>query len=245
MVPPGGIRVKTMTYLAFVAAVAFAILVLFLKLDALPASGEGAGTAPLRPTLIVDPGHGGEDGGAVAPDGTAEAELNLRISKKLELIAAFFGVDVVMTRSGSDIAYPEGAKTVKSRKTADQRSRVELINSRPGAVLISVHQNKYTSSAPRGAQVFYAKTDGSRELAEKAQELLSALPEGGSDRTAMPVSGDVYIMKNVSCTAVLAECGFLSNPGELALLKSDTHQTRLASALAAAYLSTCLRTEAG
>ena len=236
---------KTLTYLAFVAAVAFAILVLFLKLDALPASGEGAGNAPSRPTLIVDPGHGGEDGGAVAPDGTAEADLNLSISERLELIASFFGVRVVMTRSGNDIAYPADAKTVKARKTADQRARVELINSNPGAVLISVHQNKYTTPSPRGAQVFYARTDGSRELAEKTHELLSALPEGGSDRTAMPVSDDVYIMKNVSCTAVLAECGFISNPGELALLKSGTHQTRLASALAAAYLSTCLRTEAG
>ena len=236
---------KTLTYLAFVAAVAFAILVLFLKLDALPASGEGAGNAPSRPTLIVDPGHGGEDGGAVAPDGTAEADINLSISERLELIASFFGVRVVMTRSGNDISYPADAKTVKARKTADQRARVELINSNPGAVLISVHQNKYTTPSPRGAQVFYARTDGSRELAEKTQELLSALPEGGSDRTAMPVSGDVYIMKNVSCTAVLAECGFLSNPGELALLKSDNHQTRLASALAAAYLSTCIRTEAG
>ena len=236
---------KTLTYLAFVAAVAFAILVLFLKLDALPASGEGAGNAPSRPTLIVDPGHGGEDGGAVAPDGTVEADLNLSISERLELIASFFGVRVVMTRSGNDISYPADAKTVKARKTADQRARVELINSNPGAVLISVHQNKYTTPSPRGAQVFYARTDGSRELAEKTQELLSVLPEGSSDRTAMPVSDDVYIMKNVSCTAVLAECGFISNLGELALLKSGTHQTRLASALAAAYLSTCIRTEAG
>lgn len=236
---------KTVTYLAFIAAVAFAVLVLILKFDAVPASGEKSGITPSRPTLIVDPGHGGEDGGAVAPDGTAEAELNLGISERLELIAAFFGVDVVKTRNGNDIAYPDGAKTVKERKTADQRARVELINSYPGAVLISVHQNKYTSSAPRGAQVFFAGTEGSRELAETAQRLLSALPEGGSDRIAMPVSGDVYIMKNVSCTAVLAECGFLSNPGELALLKTDTHQIRLASALAAAYLSTCLRTEAG
>ena len=224
---------------------AFVLLVLLLKLEVMPIMTEHSphDVRP-RPVLIIDPGHGGEDGGAVAPDGTLEADLNLRISERLELIAAFFGVDAVRTRAGKEIIYPDSAKTVKARKTADQRARLELIGSYPDGVLISVHQNKYTSPGPRGAQIFYASTDGSRELAEKAQELLRALPDGASDRAAMPVSEDVFIMKNVSCAAVLAECGFISNPGELALLKSDEHQKRLAAVLAAAYLSTGIRTEA-
>jgi N-acetylmuramoyl-L-alanine amidase len=236
---------KTLTYLAFIGAVAFILLVLLLKLDVIPIMNEvppQAGQA--RPTLIIDPGHGGEDGGAVAADGTLESELNLQISNKLELIAAFFGADVIKTRDGQDIVYPDSAKTVKARKKADQRARLELISSHPDAVLISVHQNKYTSQSPKGSQVFYAKTEGSKELAEKAQELLRALPDGASERIAMPVSEDVYIMKNAPCTAVLAECGFISNPNELAMLKSDEHQTILAAVLAAAYLSTCIRTEA-
>ena len=197
-----------------------------------------------RPTLIIDPGHGGEDGGAVAADGTLESGLNLQISNRLELIAVLFGVDVIKTRDGQDIVYPDSAKTVKARKTADQRARLDLIRSHPDAVLISVHQNKYTSQSPSGAQVFYARTEGSKELAEKAQELLRSLQDGASERIAMPVSDDVYIMKNAPCTAILAECGFISNPNELALLKSDKHQTILAAVLAAAYLSTGIRTEA-
>ncbi len=236
---------KTLTYLTFIAATAFVLLVLLLKLSVIPIMTVRAPqAAPSRPALIIDPGHGGEDGGAVASDGTLEADLNLSVSQRLEMIAVFFGVGVVKTRDGTEIAYPDSAKTVKARKTADQRARLELISSLPDAVLISVHQNKYTSPGPRGAQVFYSGTEGSRELAEKAQELIRALPEGASDRTAMPVSDNVFIMNNAPCTAVLAECGFISNPDELALLKSDKHQIRLAAVLAAAYLSTGIRTEA-
>lgn len=236
---------KTLTYIAFICAAAFVLLVLLLKLNFIPImSGRAPQAVSSRPTLIIDPGHGGEDGGAVAPDGTLEADLNLSVSDRLELIAGFFGIGVVKTRDGAEITYPDSATTVKARKTADQRARLELIESIPDAVLISVHQNKYPSSGPRGAQVFYSHTQGSRELAEKAQELIRALPEGASDRTAMPVSEDVFIMHNATCTAVLAECGFISNPDELALLKSDKHQIRLAAVLAAAYLSTGIRTEA-
>ena len=197
-----------------------------------------------RPVLVIDPGHGGEDGGAVAADGTLEADLNLQVSKKLELIAAFFGVKVIKTRNDETISYPDSAKTVKARKRADQRARLELIESCEAASVISIHQNKYITDVPHGAQVFYARTDGSRELAEKAQDLLKELPVGSSERTAMPVSEDVYIVNNVTCTAVLAECGFISNPAELALLKTDMHQIRLASVFAAAYLSLAFRTEA-
>ena len=236
---------KTLTYLAFIGVTAFILLVLLLKLDIIPIMNEitpQAGQA--RPTLIIDPGHGGEDGGAVAADGTLESGLNLQISNRLELIAVLFGVDVIKTRDGQDIVYPDSAKTVKARKTADQRARLDLIRSHPDAVLISVHQNKYTSQSPSGAQVFYARTEGSKELAEKAQELLRSLQDGASERIAMPVSDDVYIMKNAPCTAILAECGFISNPNELALLKSDKHQMILSAVLAAAYLSTGIRTEA-
>ena len=236
---------KTLTYLAFIAAAAFVLLVLLLKMNVIPIMNEIAPQkAPSRPTLVIDPGHGGEDGGAVASDGTLEADLNLSVSRRLEFISAFFGVSVVKTRDVAEIDYPDSAKTVRARKQADQRARLNLIGSIPGAVVISVHQNKYTSSAPRGAQVFYSDTKGSRELAEKAQELLRLLPEGASDRPAMPVSDDIFIMNKAPCTAILAECGFISNPAELAMLKSDEHQIRLAAALAAAYLSTGIRTEA-
>ena len=229
---------KTATYLAFIAAAAFALLMLALKLNIIPAMKTTPDALDGREVLILDAGHGGEDGGAVASDGTEEASLNLAVAQKTELIASFFGVDVIMTRRSAEIDYPETALTVKTRKTADQKARLALINRYPNAVLISIHQNKYTGSGPRGAQAFFAGTDGSRELAEMIQQLFCRLPTLASDRVAMKADNGIYLMKNAECTAVLAECGFISNPEELELLKSNTHQTNIAAALSAAYLST-------
>lgn len=236
---------KRITYFAFIAAAAFALLMLFIKMNVIPAMNNGLSAVYNQTVLIVDAGHGGEDGGAVAVDGTEEAVLNLQISKRIELIASLFGTDVIMTRESDEIEYPENADTIKARKTADQKARLALINSYPQAVLISIHQNKYSSGGPSGAQIFFAKTDGSRELAETAQRLFSVLPTGASSRAAMAADERIYLMKHAECTAILAECGFVSNSAELELLKSDSHQKNIAAILSAAYLSNRFTLEAG
>lgn len=236
---------KRLTYLAFIAAAAFALLMFFIKLNVIPTMKNSLASANAQSILIVDAGHGGEDGGAVAADGTEEAVLNLQISRKIELISSLFGTDVIMTRESDEIEYPKSANTVKARKTADQKARLALINSFPNAVLISVHHNKYSSGGPSGAQIFFAKTNGSRELAETAQRLFSMLPMGASSRVAMAADERIYLMKHVECTAILAECGFVSNSAELELLKSESHQKNIAAILSAAYLSNRFSLEAG
>lgn len=228
---------KTLTYLAFICAIAFAILVLLIKWNVIPIFRTCAIENDTERVLIINAGHGGEDGGAVAADGTIEAELNLQIAKRLELLSVFFGVETVMTRTGPDIDYPENAKTTRARKASDQKARIELINGTPNGVLISIHQNKYSSAGPSGAQAFYTKSEESRELAQRVQTLFSAMPEGASNRVAMPVADSIFLMNHAKCTAVLAECGFISNGKELSLLKSEQHQKRLAAVLSAAYLS--------
>lgn len=89
--------------------------------------------------LILDAGHGGEDGGAVAPDGTVEADINLEIALRARAIAELTGVRVVMTRESAQIAYPDDAATVAQRKKADQHRRAELVREMDNAVLISIH----------------------------------------------------------------------------------------------------------
>ena len=192
--------------------------------------------ADALPVLVIDPGHGGADGGAVAPDGTAESALNLAVALRVRDLCAFLGIDTVMTRETEEIDYPPEAKTVAAMKKWDTRRRVELAEGLYDPVFLSIHQNIYPSAGPRGSQVLYAQNEPSRVFAELVQANLTAalLPE--NRRVPVPAGKDIYIMSHVRCTAVLVECGFLSHPQELSLLQSAEHQKKIASVLTACYL---------
>ncbi len=188
------------------------------------------------PVLVIDAGHGGADGGAVAADGTQESDINLDIALRLRDLARFWGTEPVMTRQGSDISYPADAESIAQKKVADQHSRLELINATPGAVLLSIHQNKYPAAAPSGIQVFYGAEAGSEELAKLTQGNLTAQLCPNNRRVAAPADRGVYLMKNAACRAMLVECGFLSNPEELIKLKTDAYRLELAAVLLASYM---------
>lgn len=188
------------------------------------------------PIMIIDPGHGGEDGGAVAPDGTQEADVNLAISRRLNAAARLCGVRTLMTRSSEHINYPTEADSIAARKTADQKQRVERINQTENDVLISIHQNWYPTSAPHGAQVLYTKTTGSQEFGTMLHEQLIQTLDTENRRVASPVSDEIYLMRNVRCPAVLVECGFLSNPEELSRLQDSNYQLKLSLVMLSAYL---------
>ena len=207
--------------------------VFFSGTDTRSVSAQAAGSPPV---LILDPGHGGADGGAVAPDGTAESALNLSVALRVRALCAFLGVDTVMTRDTEEIIYPSEAKTIAAMKKWDTRRRVEIAESVDSPVFLSIHQNIYPSSGPRGSQVLYAQNEPSRALAELIQSRLTAalLPE--NRRVPVPAGKDIYIMSHVQCTAVLVECGFLSHPQELSLLQSADYQKKIASVLTACYL---------
>ena len=190
-----------------------------------------------RPTLIIDPGHGGADSGAVSPLGLRESEVNLDIAQRLDLLMGFFGVRTVMTRDTEDITYSQSAESIRDKKNEDMRNRIKLINSVENAVLISIHQNKYTDSGPFGAQVLYARTQGSRELAENMQKLMIDTLNPRNYRAAARIPGRVFIMNNVKIPAILIECGFLSNPEEEALLKTGEYRLKIAMTIAAGYLN--------
>ena len=180
--------------------------------------------------LIVDAGHGGEDGGAVSSDGWKESEINLALALRVDQLLALCGIPSKLTRDSDDIAYPDSAVTIRQRKRADQEYRAALIGSTENAVLLSIHQNNFTSPGPHGAQVFYGASEGSREFAKAVQAALAALCS--EVREAAPISEEIFLLRQAACPAILVECGFLSNPDELALLKSDAYRTKLALALA-------------
>jgi len=187
--------------------------------------------------LVIDPGHGGMDGGAVSGDGTVEAQINLAVGLRMEELAQFLGVETAMTRREDVDLHDESAGTVRQQKISDLKNRVERVNGVSGGVLVSLHQNSLPQvPTVHGAQVFYGAAEGSQALAEAVQAALNATV---NDRAKEVKAGgsSVYLLEKAEVPAILVECGFLSNQDETALLNTQAHQTRLAMTVLSAVLS--------
>ena len=188
-------------------------------------------------TVVIDPGHGGEDGGAVSPGGVQESHINLAVSKQLHDLLRFAGVPTVMTREEDVTICDEGLGTIRARKTSDIRNRVAIVNGTENAVLLSIHQNSLPSSTvTHGAQVFWNQQEGAKELAEAIQTSLNGAINVGNEKHTKQIPPTVYLMKHVTVPAVLVECGFLTNQEETRRLQDETHQRTLAISIAAGYL---------
>jgi len=222
---------------ALCALLSIWICVIIFSISGIGPQRPGAEAVAVKnaPVLVVDAGHGGMDGGAVAADGTLESQINLEIALRLRDLARFTGVSVQMTRVSQELDYPAEAETVSARKKWDTRRRVEQINE-AGGVLISIHQNFYPTAQPSGMQVLYAAGESSRALAELMQQRLNMylLPE--NRRVAVPADKNIYIMSHVRDPAILVECGFLSNAREAKMLSAPEYQKKLAAVLLAGFL---------
>lgn len=184
-----------------------------------------------RHCIIIDAGHGMPDGGATSYTGTLESEINLQIAKRLDDFMHLLGYKTIMIRTDENSIFTEG-NSIASKKVSDIRNRVNLINDTEGAILISIHQNHFSDSRYSGAQVFYADTMGSKDLGERIQAALIKCVDPGNNRQIKKASG-VYLMEKITCTGVLVECGFLSNPEEAALLENESYQMKLCCVIGA------------
>lgn len=187
-------------------------------------------------TLILDAGHGGEDGGAVSLSGVAESGINLSIVLKMDQIAGLYGVHTVLIRTTDTSIADSSAQTLREKKRSDLYNRVAVVNKTPGAVLISVHQNNYPSKSASGPQVFFHDDEESKGWAEQTQALLQSTLNSDKERQATKIAKTVYLMNHINCRAILVECGFLSNPAEDQLLQQEEYQTKIALVLIGAYL---------
>lgn len=197
------------------------------------------GTITRQQTVVIDAGHGGIDGGATSCTGILESAVNLQIATRLNDLLRLLGFDTVMIRTTDTSVYTEGS-TIASQKVSDLKERVRICNDTHNAILISIHQNTFSDSRYSGAQVFYANTEGSRQLAEKLQAGFCAAVNPGSNRKSKKAS-TVYLLENIQCTGVLIECGFLSNPEEEAKLRESSYQEKLCCVIASS-LSEFLKT---
>lgn len=178
-----------------------------------------------QPCIIIDPGHGGEDPGAVA-NGITEKDINLDISLRIKDMLSSCGYNVVMTRSDDRLLY--GAGEEGKKKYHDLRNRVNTANGLENSIFVSIHQNKFPSESCKGLQVFYSgNNEKSKLLADIVQED-ARLVRADNRRIAKCGNDTVYILEKLKIPAVLVECGFISNRGEAELLSTEDYREKLA-----------------
>ena len=186
----------------------------------------------IKRTVIIDPGHGGFDGGAVAPDGTLEKDINLKVALKLQKALQSLGIQVVMTRD-TDKALGSVGGSVATNKQADLKHRADVMKQYPGALFLSIHENKFEQENQWGLQTFYTAGDeNAKILGEAIQSSVVTNLQPNNKRLSKADNRKVYILKNAVIPAVIVECGFLSNSEDLKNLKSDSYVGKLSLCIA-------------
>lgn len=184
-------------------------------------------------TVILDAGHGGFDGGAGAADGTREKDINLQIAKKTRDFLVFSGFNVIMTRTDDSGTEDNSGESIASRKKSDLKNRLELMETAGEGVYVSIHLNKFTTSAASGTQVFYTPNfESAKALGESIQRTVVTRLQPENRRVVKRGNDSTYLLKNAKIPAVIVECGFLSNSGDLKNLKNEAYQQKMAFCIA-------------
>ena len=177
-------------------------------------------------TIVLDAGHGGRDGGSVGVNGTIEKEINLKYTLALKEKLVSAGYRVELTRKTDDGLYLESAK---NKKMSDLNARMEIIKRANPNLVISIHMNSFSSPSAHGASTYYRSGDESGQIvSDLIQQSLNTYL--GAPSTTGKV-GDYYILNESYYTAVLIECGFLSNPEEERLLNTDEYLEKFVDAV--------------
>lgn len=213
-------------FLAIIVIVTFLVFSLYT-----PRAQETVSTAH-GAVIVIDPGHGAPDGGAQGIKTEAlEKDLNLSISQKLVEKLQNSGQAAILTREDDKGLYTEESASIREKKREDMKKRVSIANSPDTLFLVSIHMNHFTDPVYSGPQVFYQT--GSAEGERLAECIRSAFLEtiGPHCTRETKPTGDLYLLRETRVPAVIVECGFLSNPGEDALLSDAEYQESLAEAI--------------
>ena len=180
--------------------------------------------------VMLDPGHGGYDPGAITNRGVYEKSINLQIAQKVKEMLGPSGIGVFLTRE-EDIDYvPDGVKGRTIKKQIDLNRRIDMAKEANVDLLVSLHVNATARGQDSGAETFYhSKSETGKRLAELIQQELIKIP-GMNRRIVKP--GDFYIINNTSMPAVIVEVGYLSSLKEQKKLQQSWYQEQLARAIA-------------
>ena len=185
-----------------------------------------------RSTIVIDPGHGGVDGGAVSCTGVEESEINLQIALRFRDAVNLLGIRTVMIRDSDTSVHTEG-NTIGEKKVSDLKNRVRIADAIPGSVLVSIHQNYFSDSRYSGAQVFYNNNVNSKVFAKMMQDSMASSVNLGSVRESKSGSG-IYLLENTKNVGILVECGFISNISEERKLLDPEYQKKLCCVMVSA-----------
>ena len=235
------IFLKKLVLLCVLILISFIISVCIINSDKNYGNVPENQTNTGKPTIIIDAGHGGFDGGASTDDGVSEKGINLNIALFLKEYLNFFGFNVVMTRETDTSTESEGLSTIRSKKSSDLHNRMALMEETDNSIFISIHQNHFSSSKYSGAQVFYSPnfSEQSSVLAENIQESIVYNLQNDNTRQIKPCGTSVYLIYNAVEPAVLVECGFLSNYEEAKALQNEAYQRKMALSIALGILNYC------
>lgn len=210
----------------------FALFFTILSIDKTRYTSSNTISTYNVPVIIVDAGHGGEDGGAVSADGSIEKDINLSIALKTNDLLSFFGFKTHMVRESDTMIYDNNCVTQRQKKNSDLHNRHNLMNQYDNCIYLSIHQNKFDDSRIWGAQTFYSPNDEQSPLvANFIQNSIISLLQPNNKRVIKKTGTSVYVIYNATKPAVMVECGFLSNTNELSKLKNDIYQKQMSFAI--------------
>ena len=177
--------------------------------------------------IVLDAGHGGEDGGAVSSSGVVESDINLQFTQKLKYILSLNGYEIVMTREDNSDLADKSIDTISGRKKSDMHRRLDIYNSDIRNVAISIHQNIFPADSCKGTQVFYStQVMSGKILADNITDTVKKYLQPENQRLSKPTSGSIFLLDNAKIPAVIVECGFLSNSEEVKLLCDRDYQRK-------------------
>ena len=216
------------------AAIGVAALSFFFSEISLPSSKwrETAVSVdtPKYTTVIIDAGHGGEDGGTSSASGLIEKNINLEIAKLIAQSLEEEGLNVVLTRTEDRLLYDVNSDYQGRKKKLDLAARLEIMNQYENAIFISIHMNAFTDRSCSGLQVWYSKNDtDSLALARTIQNNARLRLQPNNKRVVKEATSAINLLFNATCPAVLIECGFLSNPDEAAQFGNAEYRCEIAS----------------
>ena len=210
---------------------------MLLGFEAAPSSAEPVYNTEVLPTVVIDAGHGGEDGGAVGFGDVYEKDINLSIALMLSDILRLNGINTVLTRSEDILLYDRNSNYQGQKKVQDLATRRRVAESYENAVFVSIHMNAFPEEKYSGLQVYYSKNESSsKALAENIQALTKEMLLPDNNRKCKAADQNIYLLDRLECPAVLVECGFLSNKEECTRLSTGEYQQKLALCLASSVI---------
>lgn len=185
--------------------------------------------------IMLDAGHGGEDGGAESASGVLEKDLNLALTDDLAHLCLLFGLPYETTRDDDRLLYDYYSDLTDytgKKKSLDLKNRLKMTNGASASVFVSIHMNKFTDPVYSGLQVYYSPNNADSEtLAGSIQSYVSTHLQKTNDRKTKPAGSSIYLLKHLEIPSVLVECGFLSNYEEAEKLSSKSYRGALAATI--------------